>query len=66
MKYLFNCPNCGQKRYIDIPISEYDKEKGRQVCTNCNSKMNRIIEFEGSIHGGGGGWFGKSNGETTL
>lgn len=54
MKYLFNCQNCGQKRYIDIPMSEYDKEKSKQVCTNCNSKMERIIEFEGSVGTTGG------------
>lgn len=54
MKYLFDCPNCGQKRYIDIPMSDYDKAKNRQVCTNCNSKMNRIIEFEGSVGTTGG------------
>lgn len=35
-------------------MSDYDTEKTKQKCTNCNSKMERVIEFSGSVGVTGG------------
>lgn len=54
MQYRFRCPECGQVRNIDIKMSDYDKEKNNQMCSNCGSKLERVIEFEGSVGKTGG------------
>lgn len=66
MTYKFKCKECGNIQDIDIKMSDYDELKNKQKCEKCNSKMERVIEFEGSISGGGDGWFGKSNGGNTI
>lgn len=48
MTYKFKC-DCGTTAIVEIPISEYDREKNNQFCPKCGSKMSRKIEFEGSI-----------------
>ena len=58
MNYLFKCVSCKKKREIDIPMSEYDKQKNNQVC-ECGGKMQRVIEWQGIAEGGGDGWYGK-------
>ena len=35
-------------------MSDYDKEKNNQMCSNCGSKLERVIEFEGSVGKTGG------------
>lgn len=66
MVYNFMCPLCKKVYQKDIKMSDYDTEKDKQFCDDDKTKLERVIEFEGSISGGGGGWFGKSNGGTTI
>lgn len=54
MVYQFKCPECGQQRFIDIKISDYDNEKHNQKCTNCNSYMQRVLEWSGPATNLGG------------
>lgn len=63
MTYKFQCIKCGSIEEKNIAISDYDKEKNNQVCSKCNNKMERILEFDGAIglcsgmYGvGQGGW----------
>ena len=44
-------------------MADYDKEKNNQVCPDCNSKLDRVIEWEGIATGNGAGWCGKSDGK---
>ncbi len=53
MKYLFNCEKCGKSAEIDIKISDYDSEKGKQFC-ECGGKMHRVIEWQGGAYHLGG------------
>ena len=54
MFYSFKCTKCGYKYDIDIPMSEYTEKKDKQKCIKCNSKLERVIEWEGpaDINGG--------------
>ena len=54
MTYKFKCKECGNIQYIDIKMSDYDELKNKQKCEKCNSKMERVIEFEGAIGATGG------------
>lgn len=68
MKYKFQCPEC--KRYIDvdIPMSEYEEQKDKQICAACLALdsnqvlLQRVIEWNGCASGSGDGWFGRSDG----
>ena len=42
MYYNFKCESCNKVQEVEIPISKYDKEKGKQVCPICKGKMNRM------------------------
>ena len=63
MYYNFKCKNCHKLHPVDIPMADYDKEKDNQVCPDCNSKMERVIEWQGIATGDGAGWCGKSDGK---
>ena len=66
MEYKFYCESCGNEQNIAIPMDEYDNKKNCQTCKKCGKLMKRKIEFTGFSSGSGDGWFGKSNGETTI
>lgn len=42
MIYYFNCPKCNKEQERDIPMSQYDQEKDKQICT-CGCKMDRVF-----------------------
>lgn len=54
MIYTFNCPKCNQNYEIEIPIEKYSEEKDKQHCEECNSSLQRVLEWNGSatINGG--------------
>ena len=65
MKYRFICTNadCKCEEEKEIPIKEYDKEKTKQVCSSCGSKMVRVLEWTGIADSSNmNGWFGKAGG----
>lgn len=64
MKYLFKCTNadCKCEEEKEISIKEYDKEKTKQICSSCGSKMDRVLEWTGIAEGSGQGWFGARGG----
>lgn len=72
MLYKFSCPSCNYTTEIDIPMSEYDKQKNRQICPVCYAMdsnqaiMQRVIEWTGIASGSGSGWFGKSYGSKAI
>lgn len=66
MTYTFVCPVCSKDYDIEIPMSEYNEKKNTQICVNCNTILNRKIEWNGTATGSGLGWFGKSNGDKTI
>lgn len=39
MNYPFECPNCGYKETISMPMAEY-KASGH-MCEKCNAEMRR-------------------------
>lgn len=41
-KYDFQCTECSNIEEKDIPMSEYDKEKDKQICSRCGSKAVRV------------------------
>ena len=59
MYYNFKCESCNKVQEVEIPISDYDKEKEKQVCPICKGKMKRVLELQGIAMGGGDGWCGK-------
>lgn len=63
MIYNFCCQKCKKEFEIDIPMKDYDKEKNNQVCPECNSKLSRVIEWQGIATGNGAGWCGRSDGK---
>lgn len=68
MYYRFICTNknCGCEEEKNIPVSDYDKEKEKQVCSNCGAKMQRVIEWKGIATGSGEGWHGRSDGSNAI
>lgn len=62
MIYEFKCPACKKELEIDIPMKDYDKEKDKQLCPECNSKITRVLSWKGVAIGSGDGWFGKAGG----
>ena len=72
MKYAFQCPTCNKTFDIDIPMTEYDSLKDKQLCPVCyalNSNqvlLKRVIEWDGIASGSGDGWFGRSDGSTAI
>jgi len=68
MYYRFICTdkNCGCEEDKNIPVADYDREKEKQICSNCGAKMQRVIEWEGIATGSGLGWFGKSDGSSAI
>lgn len=61
MYYKFKCTACGKEEERNILISDYDREKEKQVCS-CGEKMERVIEWEGIAEGSGQGWCGARGG----
>lgn len=51
MEYTFICNRCLRRQVRSIPVDKYDEEKDKQVCSFCtgNTKMERVIEFDGGI-----------------
>lgn len=47
--YKFKCTKCEKEEERDIPMSHYDEQKDKQLCSECVSKMTRVIEFSGSV-----------------
>ena len=66
MKYRFICTECKCEEEKEIAVKDYDTEKEKQTCSNCGTKMQRVIEWEGFAKGSGEGWFGKSDGGNTI
>lgn len=66
MVYQFYCANCDKELDVEIPMELYDKEKTNQTCPVCKGPIRRCIRWNGSATGYGDGWFGKSNGGTTI
>lgn len=66
MFYRFQCTECKSEEEKNIPVSDYDTEKEKQVCSNCGAKMQRVIEWGGIATGSGEGWFGKSDGSNAI
>lgn len=64
MYYNFKCESCNKVQEVEIPINDYDKEKGKQVCPDCGGKMKRVLEWRGIAMGGGDGWCGKKGTKT--
>lgn len=54
MEYRWRCTKCNKECIKSIHIEDYDKEKNNQICPSCGSKLERVIEFSGSIGGTGG------------
>ncbi len=56
MIFTFRCNRCLRLQERNIPLSDYDKEKGKQVCAYCPGKtiMERVIEWEGPATNLGG------------
>ena len=66
MKYRFICTECKCEEEKEIAVKDYDTEKEKQTCSNCGTKMQRVIEWEGFAKGSGEGWFGKSDGGKAI
>ena len=63
MIYKFKCKECNKEEEKEIAIKEYDKEKTKQVCSSCGSKMVRVLEWTGIADSSNmNGWFGKAGG----
>ena len=54
MTYQFSCEQCSKIVEIDIPMSEYNLHKDKQFCPTCNSKLKRVIEWNGMAYRVGG------------
>lgn len=50
MTYTFRCEKCNKQEEINIPMSEYDEEKDKQVCVYCRAKLKRVLEFNGTVN----------------
>jgi len=66
MYYKFKCKECNREEEKEIAIKDYDKEKDKQVCSECGSKMERVHEWSGIAIGSGEGWHGKSDGSSAI
>ena len=72
MIYRFKCTTCNRTFDIDIPMSEYDNQKDKQICPICYAVdsnqvlLKRVLEWSGIATGNGSGWFGKSDGSTAI
>ena len=54
MTYQFSCEKCSKVIEVDIPMSEYNSYKDKQFCPACNSKLKRVIEWNGMAYRVGG------------
>lgn len=54
MNYKFKCNECGNTEVVSIKVDDYDKEKDLQKCSNCGSKLERVIEWDGPATNLGG------------
>lgn len=66
MIYRFRCNVCNRTFDIDIPMSDYDNQKDKQICPVCYAVLKRVIEWEGIATATGDGWFGRSDGSTAI
>jgi predicted nucleic acid-binding Zn ribbon protein len=69
MYYRFICTdkNCGCEEEKNIPVADYDREKEKQICSNCGAKMQRLLEWSGiATSSNNNGWFGKSDGSSAI
>lgn len=53
--YKYICDKCHAYIEREIKMADYDKVKDQQRCSNCGSKLRRIIEFDGLINSPGYG-----------
>ena len=44
--YTFRCEKCNKQEEINIPMSEYDEEKDKQVCVHCGGKTQKGIGIQ--------------------
>lgn len=42
MRYPFECPKCGKKQYVNMPIKEYVATG--HYCSACNTEMVREVK----------------------
>lgn len=49
MFYTFECKSCKTSKEVNIPMSDYDKEKDNQYCDNCKQKLTRVLEWTGGV-----------------
>lgn len=56
MNYTFRCNRCLRLQTRAIPVDRYDEEKDKQICSYCtvNTKMERVIEWNGPANNLGG------------
>ena len=54
MTYQFSCEQCSKTIEVEIPMSEYNSQKDKQFCPDCNSKLKRVIEWNGMAYRVGG------------
>ena len=54
MIYQFSCKQCSKEIEVDIPMNEYSYQKDKQFCPDCNSKLERVIEWNGMAYRVGG------------
>ena len=67
MLYRFQCTECKCEEEKNISVSDYDTEKEKQICSNCGTKMQRVIEWGGiATSSNNNGWFGKSDGGKAI
>ncbi len=62
--YDYHCEKCNKDFELEISINDYDKVKDKQTCSNCGSKLTRVLSWKGfAIGDGKSGWCGKSSGK---
>ena len=54
MTYEFRCDKCNKTIEVDIPMDKYKDFKDKQFCPDCNSKLERVIEWNGIAYQVGG------------
>lgn len=63
MEYRFKCLKCNTEYLVEIPIDKYSEEKNKQRCIDCNTILQRVLEWSGSatINGGYEAVAGRAN-----
>lgn len=45
-KYDFQCTKCQKTEEKSIPMADYDKEKNKQVCSECGAPSVRVWQTQ--------------------